>query len=46
MEMKNGIRPLVEVILIVVIPFNKPQMVGISLQEIHILSGMVVMMFG
>jgi|LWDU01.1.fsa_nt_gi hypothetical protein len=46
MEMKNGIKPLVEVVVIEVIQFNKPQMVVISLQDIQVLLGMVVMMSG
>ena len=46
MEMKSGIRLSVEVVVIMVIPFNKPQMVDILLQVIQNLSGMVNMMFG
>ena len=45
-EMKNGIRPLVEVIMTLVGPFNKLQMVGISLQGIHGLTEMEMMMSG
>ena len=44
--MKSGIGLLVGVILILVVPFNRPQMVGISLQGILGLSGMVVQMSG
>jgi len=46
MVMRNGIRPLVEVMMIGVIPFNRPVKVDISLQGIQYLSGMVVMMSG
>jgi len=41
-----GIKPLVEVILIEVLLFNKPQMVDISLQGLHHLSDMENMMYG
>ena len=46
MDKKNGIKLLVEVVMIGVNPFNKQQMVDILLQDIHILSGMVIMMYG
>ena len=44
--MKSGIRPLVEVNGIMVLPLNRPQMVDLLLQVGQVLSGMVVMMSG
>ena len=44
--MRNGIKPLVEVLVIRVVPFNKLLMVDISLQDLHILSEMVGVMYG
>ena len=46
MEMKNGIRLLVEVKMIEVVPFNKLQTVDLLLQVSLILSGMVTLMYG
>ena len=44
--MKNGIRLLAEVVMIGVLPLNRPQTVDISLQAGHILSEMVKVMRG
>ena len=41
-----GQKPMVEVTLIEVTPFNRPLMVGILLQDLHILSEMVNLMSG
>jgi len=46
MEMKNGIKLLVEVVEMKVVPLNRPLMVDLLLQEGQNLSGMVVMMSG
>ncbi len=46
MEMKSGIRHLVEVNLMAGGKFSKPQMGVILLQGVHILSGMVTVMSG
>ena len=46
MEMKSGIRHLVVVIMMKVILLNRQMMEDISLQVIHILSGMVTGMSG
>jgi hypothetical protein len=44
--MKNGIKPLVEVVMNMGIPFNRPQMVDISLRVIQRLVDLVGVMFG
>jgi len=46
MELKSGIKLLVEVVLMKVIPYNRPTMVDILLQDIHLPSGMVVRIYG
>ena len=46
MVMRSGIKPLVEVVSIGVNPYSKQQMVVISLLDIHLLTGMVHMMYG
>ena len=46
MEMKSGISPLGEVIMIEVIPYNKLLMVDLFLLDLQILSEMVLVMSG
>ena len=46
MEMNNGIRHMVAANLIMVIPFNRPLMVGLLLLEEQVLMEMVIMMSG
>ena len=46
MEMKSGIRHLVEVNLMAGGKFSKPQMGVILLQGVHILTEMVALIFG